>query len=302
MNSTESNHLENLASSVDMLSRTIVQNNREELSEKDTVKAKESLLKNNLLFPRSVKSIHDPTILGQEYALFSFTPAQDAKPNANGIYGVFKVRGTFSNLDESQEYAEKLIRNHDSYNEIHTIRVGQCIPLTKKPELVEETELIDLNNQIENIVSKDVKEKRQKEKVEIKTIQEREQQLLKENKEILNDEYKQDPMDQYIMLKVKKAQLMWTLVENMKRICKEVAPSIEKAKQEIREMDQSYPDFDQSYYQRYVDAREAVGIKDQDKLNYSYFLRYLLDDKDEELLGIVKHLTEHVKHLIAEEK
>jgi hypothetical protein len=275
--------MELLANSVDMLSRTLSQPERKELSSEETQQAKQVLLKENLLFPRSVKSIHDPVILGQEYCLFSFTPAQDAKPNPNGIYGVFKVRGSFSNLEESQEYAEKLIRNHDSYNEIHTIRVGQCIPLTKKVELVEETQLIDLNNQIENIVSKDVKEKRQQEKIEMKTIQEREQKLLQENKEILNDEYKQDPLDQYIMLRVKKAQLMWTLSENRKRIREEVIPAIKKAKEEIAQMNLEYPDFDKSYYQRYIDARESVGIQDKDKLNYSYFMKYLLDDNDEPL-------------------
>lgn len=272
--------LPELANRVDMLSKTLVNEQREELSKTDTEQAKSELVKSNLLFPRSVKSIHDPIIMGQEYGLLSFTPAKDAKPNANGIYGVFKLRGNFGTLEESQVYAEKLIRNHDSYNEIHTVRVGQCIPLTKKSELVEETSTVDLNKEVESIVSNDVKEKRQKEKIEMKTIQEREQQLLKENKEILEGEYKQDPLDQYIMLRVKKAQLMWTLVETRKRMENEVIPAIRKAKQEIKDMDQEYPDFDKLYYQRYVDARESVGIKDQDKLNYSYFMQYLLDDND----------------------
>lgn len=275
-----STELERLAQNVDMLSRTLVSENRDDLSEAQTQAARAELVKNNLLFPRSVKSIHDPVILGQEYGLLSFTPAPNVQPNSNGVYGVFKLRGNFGTLEEAQAYAEKLIRNHDSYNEVHTVRVGQCIPLTKKTELVEETDVIDLNKDVESIVSNDVKSKRQKEKAEIKTIQEREQQLLKENKEIMEGEYKQDPLDQYIMLKVKKAQLMWTLVETRKRIQNEIIPSIRRAKDEIRAMDQEHPDFDQLYYERYKNAREAVGIKDQDKLNYSYFMEYLLDEND----------------------
>jgi len=275
-----STDLERLVQNVDMLSRTLVSETREDLSDADAHKAREDLLKSNLLFPRSVKSIHDPVILGQEYGLLSFTPAPTVQPNSNGVYGVFKLRGNFGTLEEAQSYAEKLIRNHDSYNEVHTVRVGQCIPLTKKSELVEETDVIDLNKDVESIVSNDVKAKRQKEKVEIKSIQEREQQLLKENKEILEGEYKQDPLDQYIMLKVKKAQLMWTLVETRKRIQTEIIPAIRRTKEEIHEMDQEHPDFDQLYYDRYKNARESVGIKDQDKLNYSYFMQYLLDDND----------------------
>jgi hypothetical protein len=275
-----STNLERLSQSVDMLSRTMISENREDLDDNQLDSARKELVKNNLLFPRSVKSIHDPVILGQEYGLLSFTPAPNVQPNSNGVYGVFKLRGNFGTLEEAQFYAEKLIRNHDSYNEVHTVRVGQCIPLTKKAELVEETDVIDLNKDVESIVSTDVKVKRQKEKAEIKSIQEREQQLLKENKEILDGDYKQDPLEQYIMLKVKKAQLMWTLVETRKRIQTEVVPAIRRAKEEIREMDKEYPEFDQLYYERYKNARESVGIKDQDKLNYSYFMQYLLDEND----------------------
>lgn len=276
-------NLSKLSNSVDMLSRTFTNESREDLDVEQTKQACNELLNKKLLFPRSVKTIHDPVILGQEYGLISFTPAKDVQPNSNGIYGVFKVRGNFATVDEAQSYAEKLVRNHDSYNEIHTVRVGQCIPLTKKSELVEETNLIDLNKEVESIVSSDVKAKRQQEKMEMKSIQEREQQLLKENKEILDEEYKQDPMDQYIMLRVKKAQLMWTLVENRKRIETEVIPAIKKAKLEIKQMDVEYPDFDKQYYERYMHARESVGIKEQDKLSYSNFMNYLLDDNDVEL-------------------
>lgn len=272
--------MDQLANRVDMLSRTFVQENRNDLNNQETHNATKTLIKKNLLFPRSVKAINDPVILSQEFGLFSFTPAKDVKPNENGIYGVFKLRGNFATIDESQSYAEKLIRNHDSYNEIHTVRVGQCIPLSKKPELVEETDLVDLNKEIENIVSTDVKQKRQKEKQEMKTIQEREQQLLKENKEILDGDYEQDPMEKYIMARVKKAQLMWTLVETRKRIETEIVPAIKKAKLEIKEMNETYPEFDKQYYDRYIEARKSVGIQDQDKLNYSHFMNYLLDDND----------------------
>jgi len=275
--------VENLVNKVDMLSRTLVNENRQDLSSRDSREASKNLIKNNLLFPRSVKSINDPVILGQEYGLVSFTPAKDVKPNSNGIYGVFKIRGNFATLEESQSYAEKLIRNHDSYNEIHTVRIGQCIPLSKKTEFVEETDLIDLNKEIENIVSSDVKQKRQKEKQEMKTIQEREQKLLRENKEILDGTYEQDPLDKYIMLRVKKAQLMWTLDETRKRMKTEVIPAIKKTKQDILDMDKENPEFEKLYYERYVDARKSVGIQDQDKLNFSYFMKYLLDENDIEL-------------------
>ena len=272
--------MDKLADKVDMLSKTLVDQNRKELNRSETEEARKCLVNQNLLFPRSVKSTTDPILMGQEYGLISFTPAHDVQPNKNGIYGVMKLRGNFSTIDESEKYAEKLIRTHDSYNEIHVVRTGQVFPLTKKAELVEETINVDINKEADKIVSESVKEKRNKEKVEMKTIQEREKKLLKENQEILKDEYKQDPIDEYTMLRVKKAQLMWTLIQTKKRINDEILPALKKTKKSIMEMNEEYPEFDKMYYDRYIEARKSVGIENQDKLDYSYFMKYLLDDND----------------------
>lgn len=272
--------MDKLVDKVDMLSKTLVDQNRKELNRSETEEARKCLVNQNLLFPRSVKSTTDPILMGQEYGLISFTPAHDVQPNKNGIYGVMKLRGNFSTIDESEKYAEKLIRTHDSYNEIHVVRTGQVFPLTKKAELVEETINVDINKEADKIVSESVKEKRNKEKVEMKTIQEREKKLLKENQEILKDEYKQDPIDEYTMLRVKKAQLMWTLIQTKKRINDEILPALKKTKKSIMEMNEEYPEFDKMYYDRYIEARKSVGIENQDKLDYSYFMKYLLDDND----------------------
>ena len=272
--------MDKLADKVDMLSKTLVDHNRKELNRSETEEARKYLVNQNLLFPRSVKSTTDPILMGQEYGLISFTPAHDVQPNKNGIYGVMKLRGNFSTIDESEKYAERLIRTHDSYNEIHVVRTGQVFPLTKKAELVEETINVDINKEADKIVSESVKEKRNKEKIEMKNIQEREKKLLKENQEILKDEYKQDPIDEYTMLRVKKAQLMWTLIQTKKRINDEILPALKKTKKSIMEMNEEYPEFDKMYYDRYIEARKSVGIENQDKLDYSYFMKYLLDDND----------------------
>lgn len=273
--------MEQLSKSVDMLSKTLVDENRDELSLEQTKEAKKHLV--NLLFKQSVKGISDPHLLGQEYGLFSFVPARNAKPNENGVFGVFKLRGNFQTVEEAEQYSEMLIRKHDSYNVIHTVKVGNAIPLTINEGLVEEVKTVDLNQEVQKIVSEDIKQKRHQEKIAIKSIQEREQQLLKENKEIMDDEYKQDPMDSYIMLRVKKAQLMWTLSETRKRIVNEIIPALKKTKEEIRIQNEEFPEFDSLYYTRYKTARESVGIKDQDKLGYSNFMEFLLDDNDIEI-------------------
>lgn len=281
--------MQKLSESVDMLSRTLVNPNRTDLNQEELNAAKQNLLNKSLLrFPQSVKSINDPIILNQEYGLLSFTPAKDSRPNANGIYGVIKLRGNFATIDEAEKFSETLIRNHDSYNEIYTVKVGNSIPLCKETHLIEETKLVDLNKEVENIVSSDVKEKRKQEQKEIKGIKEREKNLLQENKEILSGEYKEDPLEHYIMVRVKKAQLMWTLIENRKRILNELIPVIKKVKVEIADLDKQNPEFDKLYYERYSQARESVGIRDKEEIGYNNFLNYLLDDKDVNIDDLTK--------------
>jgi hypothetical protein len=272
--------VEQLAQKVDMLSGTVCNEHRRHLDANELVIAKTRLINRDLSFEPSVRTIDDPVLYGQEFGLFSFTPSRSAQPDANGIYGAFKIRGNFKSVEEAEERAEYLIRTHDSYNEIFTIRVGQTVPLTKKSELAEKVNFVDVSKQVSSIVSDNVKDKRAKEEEEMKTLHEREGRLLKENDEILKGEYKEDTLDAYIMKKTKKAQLMYMLVENLNKIKNEIIPAIRKARDEIGELETVYPDYPGSYYERFKQAREQVGIKDSDIEAHKSFMRFLVDDND----------------------
>lgn len=54
-------------------------------------------------------SFCDPLIAKQSHSLFSFTPAPGATPDARGIYGVLKVRGSFDGESESDRMADRLL-------------------------------------------------------------------------------------------------------------------------------------------------------------------------------------------------
>ena len=60
---------------------------------------------------------------------------------------------------------------------------------------------IDIRKKASDVISEDVKNKRQEEKKEIEQVKDREKKLLEESKE----DYVQDPYEQYTVLKVKKA-------------------------------------------------------------------------------------------------
>ena len=60
----------------------------------------------------------DPPISDQKYCLVSFTPSRDAKPDKHGIFGMMKVRGSYSTDEECEDRMGFLIRDVDSYNKI----------------------------------------------------------------------------------------------------------------------------------------------------------------------------------------
>lgn len=272
--------LEDLSRRVDMLSRTLCNENREQLNDTELAIAKNRLLNNGVLYEQSVRNIDDPVLYNQDFGLFSFTPARGAQADTYGVYGAFKLRGNFKSIEEAEERAEHLIRTQDSYNEIFTVRVGQTIPLTKKSELAEKVNFIDLNKHVNSIVSENVKEKRRDEEQEMKTLHSRERKLLDENQEILKGEYKEDTLDAYIMKKTKKAQLMHLLVENLKKIKTEIIPAIRRSRDEIATVEEEHPEYSDCYFERFKSARESVGIKDSDVGSQQSFMKFLVDEYD----------------------
>ena len=209
----------------------------------------------------------DPRIPGQTYSLHSFIPSKGAKPDKDGIFGMLKIRGTFSTVEETNEKAEELIRNHDSYHKIYHGFVGKPMPITIKSDFSAEVEEVDINQQISKIVREDVKDKRAQEKKQVKDIRERERNL----KEAVEQEAS-DPYEKYTCLRVKKAQVVWSYMEHRTKL-NEMIDVFEKTLLEIKEMDDEDDDYAKRYLDRYLEAREKAGIP-EDK-NDSSFMKYL---------------------------
>jgi hypothetical protein len=227
-------------------------------------------------FPKVDKMYADPLYNNQTYCLHSFIPSKGATPDAKGVFGFMKCRGAFFNAQEANQRAEWIIRNIDSYHEIQTGYCGRPFPVcadTKK--FVAETHEVDIRKQMVETVSEDIKEKRAAEKREIEEMKEREKRLLEETKE----DYKEDPLDTYTTLQVKKANLVWTYVQTREKM-EGMKKSIQKAYAEIREME-ALPDgqlYKDSYYDKYMAARRSAHIPDDASLDN--FMKYLMEDAD----------------------
>ncbi|MHA1972436.1 MAG: DUF5832 domain-containing protein [Candidatus Hodarchaeales archaeon] len=237
------------------------------LNDEETERAYKECFVSSLVDIAYDRKYADPKIPGQTYSLHSFIPAKGAKPDKDGIFGMLKIRGTFGTLEETNDKAEDLIRNHDSYHKIFHGWVGKPMPITIKSDFSAEVEEVDINQQISKIVREDVKDKRAQEKKQVQQIRERERNL----KEAVEQEAS-DPYEKYTCLRVKKAQVVWSFMEHRKKLT-EMLDVFDQTLLEIKEMDDEDEDYARRYLDRYLEAREKAGIP-MDK-NDSSFMKYL---------------------------
>jgi len=225
-------------------------------------------------FPRLERQYADPPIPLQTYGLISFVPSKGATPDKDGVYGFAKIRGNYATTQEASERAEFLIRNVDSYHKIFHAYVGRPFPITIDQKYCAKTEEINIRQKATEVVSEDVKAKRDKEKEDIEDIKRREKQLLEESK----PEYKPDVYEEYTVLRVKKAQLVWAYVQTQKKM-DDMKSSIIKTRSQIEKMDEENPEYAKEYKDRYFKARRDAGISDENNTEDN-FVKYMVEDVD----------------------
>jgi hypothetical protein len=208
-------------------------------------------------FPKMDRVYSDPQIPMQLYGLISFTPAKGATPNADGVFGFAKLRGNYATQVESDQRAEFLIRKVDSYHKIYHTYVGRPFPITFSSKYSAETTEIDIRKEMADTISSDIKANKDSDQKTIEEIRSREEKLLQESKNL-----EDDPLETYITLKVKKAQLEWTYLEHIKKL-KEIQTIILATRSTLVAMDSEHPEFITKYFEKYMTARTEAGFKEE---------------------------------------
>lgn len=274
----------------DLSNKWLPQQHVEPLNSEQTRQAMTELYDTNYVtkYPRVDRTYADPPMPMQNFSLVSFIPAKGAKPNDNGVFGFCKVRNTFNTEEEARQRAEYLIKNIDSYHQIFTVYTGRPFPITSDSRYSAEVTEIELKKETAKTISEEVKEKKQTEKEEIKTIMQREKELLalsKKNQEQLKTpeaeipKTKDDIYENYITLRVKKAQLSWTYLEHIRKM-EEVKQAILNARSDIVELDLEYPDFKDSFFEKYMEARRDSGLDETREQAQDTFIKYLVEDAE----------------------
>ena len=137
-----------------------------------------------------------------------------------------------------------------------------------------ETTEVDIRKQTTESVSQNIKEKRNDEQQAMREIKDREEKLLQESKKEEIDTY-----DDYITQRVKLAQLSFTYLEHQKKMV-EVKDIIIKTRKVLKELDEEFPDYQNSYYDKYMQARKDAGLKESKMDADANFIKFLVEDAD----------------------
>jgi hypothetical protein len=269
---------DSLATPADRPERPIRQPTHPPLDGEDLDAALSAL--NRKAFTQVDRQYADPSLKGQKIVLFSFVPSKGASPDKDGWYGMAKVRGVFANEEMANEHAEKLIKDYDSYHEIFHAYVGRPFPVTNKSGFEEEIKTIDVKTKTVRLISEDILNKKRDEEKEIKEMQEREQTLLDESKRA-KENLPEDPYDVYITDQVKRAQLIWTYKETLKK-CEQMRDLIKTTNEKIAETEKENPEYREQYKEKYMKARRDAGLDNNN--DEDSFIKYLgvdlLTDED----------------------
>jgi len=235
---------------------------RDNLTAEQLESATKALKNTNFLqleFPRTRKVRVDPELNNQRLALISFVPSKNATPDEDGCFGVAKIRGIFSNVEEADEWANNLIRNYDSYAEIDFVPVGREFPvMADNMVYVRETKEVDVRKILDKTTKEYLDKKREQEKQQIDEIKKRQKELQE-----LPQEEDKDSIDYYIKLRVKRATALMRKDEarNVMTQCNHV---IDASGVELNEVEETHPEYAKEYLEQYETALKETGIKVQD--------------------------------------
>jgi len=151
-------------------------------------------------YPKIVRSNRDDAIVNQQFANISMQLFETPREiNGKNIYGFMKVRGNWSDLNQAQREASKIIRQQDSKHQIRIVQVGNWFPITELEEVgnakldkldvkTEDDEVVQLRDEVS-------KEKERENEKKVKELQDRAEKL--KSKDDMIELEKRDTIEHY---------------------------------------------------------------------------------------------------------
>lgn len=212
-------------------------------------------------YPKVVRKMDDPEILGQKYGNLSFMLLE--KPvrfKGKPIYGYVKLRGNYSNEQDCKTAAKKIIEEVDSKFQIKIAHVGQWVPITEFNGVVKDITDVGFsesakNQGAENIQGEARKQKDKEAKRHLREIEEAKRQLIEEDDIYENPE----SLEFYTMKRVTYGKLV-EAIDIQERKLAEIKTSLIENTIILKRLDQENSSYKDKWLDEYNQKREKVSI------------------------------------------
>jgi gas vesicle protein len=215
------------------------------------------------LFTKADRHFVDPALSNQDIALFSFVPCADAKPNKYGVYGFAKIRGTFANIEQSDQRAAELIQKHDSIHKIYHVKVGTPFPVVLpkvSQTFAASVKDVNVKGDAKNEISRFVKDVGEEDKKVMEELKDRERQLREDVAKSPEQKAAElTPLDSYIYARKRMSDNLFVFEEHRKKL-HDVKAVILQAQAEANALEESNPDVLNEYKDKYDKASKESGI------------------------------------------
>nr|QXT57799.1 hypothetical protein RMELV019 [Rhinella marina erythrocytic-like virus] len=175
--------------------------------------------------------------------------------NKSTFPGVGRIRGCFDDVDSATKRAEHIVQTIDPFTSVMICSIGAPFPLVETG-FADSTKLLD--QETDKVVQDSIEAKQAAREQAVKNIKQREQKLVEETQ----NPHK-NPLDNYIELRVKYAQIQHTLNEMDKKAV-EYKDIVTRAIQDIKHVETKSPELKSQYFGAYLDACKEVGITPPD--------------------------------------
>lgn len=219
----------------------------------------------------------DPIEPGEpKFALFSFVPGRNIKPDDKGFFGVAKIRGAYHTYAEASKRAEDIIKYVDSSSSIFTQKIGEPFPLVVKG-YADDVDEVQIKEAVETSLRDNDRKKQLEEKKIMDEIRQREEALKRD----VDPNEPTDPKEVYLEKRVKLAHLTHH-IKTLRTQIEECLVKREKCRQELIDMNETDPSLEETYIDRYMNARRQANIPES--TDKDGFMKYLCDDLVEKMI------------------
>lgn len=222
------------------------------LTDEQTQIASKALLNQ---FPRIMRGSYDKEIMNQMFTNISFAFLKEPK---DGVYGYFKPRGSWRDVETATAEAEAVIKYQDSSCQIHIAPTGYWSPITNNERFT--LDQMDVKTQEQDMALRDraAKENVLKNQAQQRELKDRKEQIKREEEE---SEFDRNSLDYYTKKRVSKRELMGYIQAGKAKI-QLLKKSLRKLDEEISELnkDPACAGYDDKWLENYNNARVKVGL------------------------------------------